>query len=139
MCLDTFTRSRTRRNCADPKFTTTIRCTFFFESRQDLRIAVYDADSSSRDLSKHDYLGDVNCTVADVVTARNQLLERALKDEKNPTKRIGTLRVQFQEIKDTSKILSLVMEGRKLDKKGRWAYRLPRKRLNPLRRLFRQI
>jgi hypothetical protein len=42
---------------------------YHFEELQRLRFVVYDVDSESGSLDKHDFLGDLRCTLAEVMTS----------------------------------------------------------------------
>ncbi|RCN53476.1 C2 domain protein [Ancylostoma caninum] len=57
-------------NCLNPEFATKILCDYFFEERQRVKFELYDADSMSSDLSKHDFLGYCDCYLAEIVSAR---------------------------------------------------------------------
>ncbi|EYC32625.1 hypothetical protein Y032_0002g1004 [Ancylostoma ceylanicum] len=57
-------------NCLNPEFATKILCDYLFEERQKVKFELYDADSMSSDLSKHDFLGYCDCYLAEIVSAR---------------------------------------------------------------------
>ncbi|KIH58043.1 Copine [Ancylostoma duodenale] len=57
-------------NCLNPEFATKIMCDYLFEERQKVKFELYDADSMSSDLSKHDFLGYCDCYLAEIVSAR---------------------------------------------------------------------
>ena len=78
---------------------------------------MYDSDADTPDLSRHDFLGSVSCTVAEVVTARGRSLTRPLVHEKKSGNR-GNLTIRWQETKDTSMVLELALSARNLDSVG---------------------
>ncbi|KAK6748028.1 hypothetical protein RB195_000941 [Necator americanus] len=57
-------------NCLNPEFATKILCDYLFEERQMVKFELYDVDSKSSDLSKHDFLGYMECHLAEIVGAR---------------------------------------------------------------------
>ena len=42
---------------------------YHFEEEQPLKLAVYDVDSASKDLGKHDFIGEAEFSLAKVVVA----------------------------------------------------------------------
>ena len=53
------------------QFSTTFVVEYHFEDIQNLQFCVYDVDDKRRvdDVSKHDFIGSLECTVADIVSA----------------------------------------------------------------------
>ena len=50
-------RTETIMDTLNPKFAKSFQVQYFFERTQWFRYEVYDVDESSRDLSKHDFIG----------------------------------------------------------------------------------
>ncbi|XP_028814905.1 copine-8-like isoform X2 [Denticeps clupeoides] len=65
-------------NTLNPDFVTKFILDYFFEERQNLRFDLYDLDSKSDNLSKHDFLGQAFCTLGEVVGSHGSRLERPL-------------------------------------------------------------
>lgn len=53
-------------NCLNPKFAKKFVVDYFFETVQRLKFSVYDIDSDSQDVKKHDFLGELECTLGQV-------------------------------------------------------------------------
>lgn len=79
-------QTETVYNNLNPKWSTTFSVEYRFGTHTILRFRVYDRDSKDDDLSKQDYIGEVTCTVAQVVLADNQ---RLIHQIKNPASRPG--------------------------------------------------
>ena len=60
---------RTERldNTLNPQFSTAIIIDYFFEELQKLKFFIYDIDSSSMSLKSADFLGEMECTLGQVV------------------------------------------------------------------------
>lgn len=57
----------------DPKFVTSFTVEYHFEQRQKLKMKVYDVDDFGKDapLENHDYIGELEFMLHEVVTARD--------------------------------------------------------------------
>uniref|UniRef100_A0A8C7Y1J6 Copine Vb n=1 Tax=Oryzias sinensis TaxID=183150 RepID=A0A8C7Y1J6_9TELE len=62
-----FGRTEVIDNTLNPDFVRKYILDYFFEEKQNLRFDLYDVDSKSPDLSKHDFLGQVFCTLGEIV------------------------------------------------------------------------
>uniref|UniRef100_A0A8D2P3T3 Copine 8 n=1 Tax=Zosterops lateralis melanops TaxID=1220523 RepID=A0A8D2P3T3_ZOSLA len=51
---------------------------YFFEERENLRFDFYDVDSKSPNLSKHDFLGQMFCTLGEIVGSQGSRLEKSI-------------------------------------------------------------
>lgn len=101
----------------NPKFTKKIIIPYYFERVQRLRFCVFDIDSSnSKDLSKHDFIGQAACNLSEIITMRDGSLSLDLHIPQNNKKR-GTITITAEEVKDLK--LSVLFEfwGEDLDKK----------------------
>ncbi|KFD67895.1 LOW QUALITY PROTEIN: hypothetical protein M514_10381, partial [Trichuris suis] len=61
-------RSEVVRNNLNPDFVHKFTIDYEFEARQPLKFEIYDVDSASAKLEKHDFLGRVECTLAELVS-----------------------------------------------------------------------
>lgn len=57
------------KNNLNPRWSTRVKLDYHFEREQRIRIAVYDIDSRSLDLSAHDALGEVETTLGNLVSS----------------------------------------------------------------------
>uniref|UniRef100_A0A8C4ZAD5 Copine Va n=1 Tax=Gadus morhua TaxID=8049 RepID=A0A8C4ZAD5_GADMO len=67
VCHLLFGRTEVIDNTLNPDFVRKYILDYFFEEKQNLRFDVYDIDSKSPDLAKHDFLGQVYCTLGEIV------------------------------------------------------------------------
>ncbi|CDW59310.1 copine 8 [Trichuris trichiura] len=61
-------RSEVMRNNLNPDFVHKFTIDYEFEARQSLKFEIYDVDSACAKLEKHDFLGRVECTLAELVS-----------------------------------------------------------------------
>nr|XP_046234425.1 copine-8 isoform X2 [Scatophagus argus] len=73
-----FGRTEVIDNTLNPDFVRKFILDYFFEERQNLRFDLYDVDSKSANLSKHDFLGQAHCTLGEVVGSLGSRLEKPL-------------------------------------------------------------
>ncbi|XP_071388618.1 copine-8-like, partial [Centroberyx affinis] len=73
-----FGRTEVIDNTLNPDFVRKFILDYFFEERQNLRFDLYDVDSKSANLSKHDFLGQAHCTLGEVVGSLGSRIEKAL-------------------------------------------------------------
>ena len=65
-----YARTETLKDAVDPDFLNKIKIHYCFEEAQKLKFQIFDTDSSSHSLSKHTYVGKVECTLAEIVTVQ---------------------------------------------------------------------
>uniref|UniRef100_A0A8C7ZM67 Copine Va n=1 Tax=Oryzias sinensis TaxID=183150 RepID=A0A8C7ZM67_9TELE len=97
---DTFSKSdpsetEVIKNTLNPDFVRKYILDYFFEEKQNLRFDVYDIDSKSPDLGKHDFLGQVYCTLGEIVGSPASRLEKPLGGI--PGKTCGTIILSAEE------------------------------------------
>ncbi|KAI5094142.1 copine-8 [Silurus meridionalis] len=73
-----FGRTEIIDNTLNPDFVRKFILDYFFEERQNLRFDLYDVDSKSTNLSKHDFLGQAYCTLGEIVGSLGSRLEKPL-------------------------------------------------------------
>ncbi|XP_042748368.1 copine-5-like [Lagopus leucura] len=73
-----FGRTEVIDNSLNPDFVRKFVLDYFFEEKQNLRFDLYDVDSKSPDLSKHDFLGQAFCTLGEIVGSSGSRLEKPL-------------------------------------------------------------
>lgn len=56
-------------NCLNPQFSKTFVIDYYFEMMQKLRFEMYDIDSDNCSLQEADFLGELECTLGQVVHA----------------------------------------------------------------------
>lgn len=75
---DRIGQTETVYNVLSVQFARSFEIAYYFERVQKLAVDVFDRDSKSETLSKHDFLGSVECTVPALVRAREQRLKLPL-------------------------------------------------------------
>ncbi|XP_029429260.1 copine-5 isoform X3 [Rhinatrema bivittatum] len=73
-----FGRTEVIDNTLNPDFVRKFILDYFFEEKQNLRFDLYDVDSKSPDLTKHDFLGQCFCTLGEIVGSPGSRLEKPL-------------------------------------------------------------
>ncbi|GIQ81621.1 hypothetical protein KIPB_002606 [Kipferlia bialata] len=89
---------------------------YVFEVSQHITVKVYDSDGSSRDLSKHDFVGSYSFCMADLLTAMCQTLEAPLYNRDRQGKQCGSVRVVGEERVGDSRALVMSLSAQGLPK-----------------------
>ncbi|XP_041713067.1 copine-8-like isoform X1 [Coregonus clupeaformis] len=115
-----FGRTEVIDNTLDPDFVRKYILDYFFEEKQNLRFDVYDIDSKSPDLAKHpsdidDFLGQVFCTLGEIVGSPASRLEKPLGGI--PGKTCGTIILSAEELGNCREVATMQFCAHKLDKK----------------------
>ncbi|XP_056280623.1 copine-8 isoform X1 [Pseudoliparis swirei] len=110
-----FGRTEVIDNTLNPDFVRKFILDYFFEERQNLRFDLYDVDSKSANLSKHDFLGQAYCTLGEVVGSLGSRSEKALGGIQG--KKCGTVIVKAEELNNCRESVMMQFCGNKLDKK----------------------
>ncbi|XP_072529771.1 copine-8 [Salminus brasiliensis] len=110
-----FGRTEVIDNTLNPDFVRKFILDYFFEERQNLRFDLYDLDSKSENLSKHDFLGQMYCTLGEVVGSPGSRMERPLIGI--PGKNCGAIIIKAEELGNCRESVLLQFCGNKLDKK----------------------
>ncbi|XP_034446615.1 copine-8 isoform X1 [Hippoglossus hippoglossus] len=115
-----FGRTEVIDNTLNPDFVRKYILDYFFEEKQNLRFDVYDIDSKSPDLAKHptdfnDFLGQVHCTLGEIVGSPASRLEKPLGGI--PGKKCGTIVLSAEELGNCRDYSTMQFCANKLDKK----------------------
>ncbi|XP_055006864.1 copine-3-like isoform X2 [Boleophthalmus pectinirostris] len=101
-------------NCLNPKFSRSFMVDYYFEMVQKLKFEVYDIDSENSSLVDADYLGQLECTLGQIVSSRKFTKPLLLRD-KRPAGR-GTITICAEERTD-NRVVDFEISARNLDKK----------------------
>uniref|UniRef100_A0A3P9BEA6 Copine family member 9 n=1 Tax=Maylandia zebra TaxID=106582 RepID=A0A3P9BEA6_9CICH len=112
---ETFGRTEVIDNTLNPDFVRKFVLDFFFEEKQNLRFDVYNVDTRSSNLSKHDFLGQMFCTLGEIIGSPGGRLERTLSGI--PGKKCGTIIFTAEELSNCRDIATMQFCANKLDKK----------------------
>ncbi|XP_014836935.1 PREDICTED: copine-3-like isoform X1 [Poecilia mexicana] len=107
-------RTEKVQNCLSPKFAKKFVIDYYFEMVQKLKFGIYDIDNKTVDLNDDDFLGELECTLGQVVSSRKLTRPLTLKNQKPAGK--GTITISAEEIKD-NRVARFEVEARKLDNK----------------------
>ncbi|RXN35390.1 copine-8-like isoform X2 [Labeo rohita] len=110
-----FGRTEVIDNTLNPDFVRKYILDYFFEEKQNLRFDLYDVDSKSPDLSKHDFLGQMFCTLGEIVGSPASRLEKPLGGI--PGKNCGTIVLSAEELGNCRDSATMQFCANKLDKK----------------------
>ncbi|KAI9144384.1 Copine-domain-containing protein [Paraphysoderma sedebokerense] len=109
-------RTEVIKNNLNPKFVTTFKMKYFFESVQQLVLRIYDIDNNSTKLDDHDFIGEIRCTLADIVSSRGGHLKQEIRNHIHPTRKNGVLVMNAVELTKPENI-KIQFLGKGLDKK----------------------
>ncbi|XP_007517884.1 copine-5 isoform X4 [Erinaceus europaeus] len=130
-----FGRTEVIDNTLNPDFVRKFIIDYFFEEKQNLRFDLYDVDSKSPDLSKHDFLGQAFCTLGEIVGSPGSRLEKSLtigafslnsrtgkpmpavSNGGVPGKKCGTIILSAEELSNCRDVATMQFCANKLDKK----------------------
>lgn len=90
-----------------------VTISYFFERSQRIWVRVYDRDSSSEELSKHDFLGECICTVPQIVRSKGSPPRRVMKlrNEKYVGRDCGEVVVMCEEVAELKRRVCLRLRG----------------------------
>uniref|UniRef100_A0A8C7YE35 Copine family member IX n=1 Tax=Oryzias sinensis TaxID=183150 RepID=A0A8C7YE35_9TELE len=126
-----FGRTEVIDNTRNPDFVRKFVLDFFFEEKQNLRFDVYNVDSRSCNISKHDFLGQTFCTLGEIIGSTGGRLERTLSltlsidsssvspspQVKSLGKKCGVIILTAEELSNCRDIATMQLCANKLDKK----------------------
>uniref|UniRef100_A0AAX7SD67 Copine-3 n=1 Tax=Astatotilapia calliptera TaxID=8154 RepID=A0AAX7SD67_ASTCA len=107
-------RTEKIENCLSPKFSKPIVLDYYFEMVQKLRFEVHDIDTENCSLQEADFLGQLECTLGQIVSSR-KLTKPLVKKDKMPAGK-GTITICAEEMTD-NRVVAFEVAARKLDKK----------------------
>ena len=112
-------KTETIDNTLDPVFEKKFVLQFRFEERQLLRLSVYDRDGPSQKLADHDFIGQAECSLGEVVSQQGKGLTRHLVGDKSTnTNSKQTITVIAEELISSKEVLKLSLGAKGLEKKN---------------------
>ncbi|XP_048577137.1 copine-3 isoform X2 [Nematostella vectensis] len=106
-------RTERLENTLNPNFSTTIVVDYFFEELQKLKFMVYDIDSASGSLKNADFLGEMQCTLGQLVSSATYTHNLKIPSGKPA----GNMTVTTEEVAGTNDEVQMVFRAQKLDNK----------------------
>lgn len=87
------------KDSLNPKFIKNFQVEYRFEERQKFLIKIYDVDDFNRPdlLDKHDFIGELEFMLHEVVTARNQILRKNLVNNADKARYNGVVILTAEE------------------------------------------
>ncbi|XP_062297568.1 copine-3-like isoform X1 [Scomber scombrus] len=112
-----FGRTEMILNSLNPRFAKKFVIDYYFEMLQKLKFSVFDIDNDTYSLEDDDFLGELECTLGQIVSNKHMTRTLTLKDGRPAGH--GTITISAEEITDT-RVAHFEISGRKLDKKYLW-------------------
>ena len=84
----------------NPEFVLKVTTDFHFEQKEEFKAEVYDSDDNKqqvKNLGAHDYIGYLEFTLHEVVTARDQILGKNLVNENRAVGKSGFIVITGEE------------------------------------------
>ena len=103
-------RTERLQDTLSPAWVNKFTLRYTFEQRQLLRFTVVDIDSSSSDIASHDMLGEVECSLGEVMAQQSRGFVRSLSMG-------GKIFVQAEEVVQNNLVVTMKFEGVNLDNK----------------------
>jgi Ca2+-dependent lipid-binding protein len=114
-------RTETIQNNLNPTFQRSFELDYIFDEIQQVRFEVYDIDNKSEKLTDDDFLGQVETSVAEIVS--ESPMTKPLIDRKSGKLAGGTITLRVTETNAggaSADVLELSFKGEKLDKKDKF-------------------
>lgn len=110
-----YKRTECISNTLNPDFATKILITYNFEVQQHLKFCIYDIDSNNPNLNSHDFLGEFETTLGQLVATRT--LEKPLTDKNCSFISCGKIILATEELSSCKEELCLQLNGIEFENK----------------------
>lgn len=123
-----FKRTECLQNTLNPDFATKIPITYHFEEQQHLKFMIFDIDSTSQNVNDHDFLGEFECTLAQLVSSHtlHKNLVNACYEGNN-----GSILIVTEELGSCKEELDIQFIGQNLENRNWFCS------INPFLELFK--
>lgn len=108
-------RTENVKNSLDPKFAKSISVDYYFEEVQKIIVAIYDVDNSTATMADDDFLGQIECTVGQLVS--NSPYTKPLLYKSGKRAGQGMITIRAEESKEGGEVAVIAFSARKLDNK----------------------
>jgi hypothetical protein len=108
-------RTEVIRDNLNPTFAKTFVLPYHFEEDQPLKLSVYDVDNASKDLKQHDFIGETEFSLANVLVAGEELVMNLTRP--GDRQRRGKVHVTGEEVEESKGDIEFLIRGNNLDKK----------------------
>ena len=116
-CWREIGRTEVIENSLSPAWEKKFIIEYRFEERQQVKFEVYDADSSTNELSDHDFLGRCDTTLGQIVSSQEKQYVSVLKGKSDKETTSGKILVTAEELASNKEVVTFGLEGKKLDNK----------------------
>ncbi|KAK3760019.1 hypothetical protein RRG08_064692 [Elysia crispata] len=110
-----YARTENTRNTLDPQFTKVITVDYHFEMVQKVRIRVYDVDNSTEEMGDDDFLGQMECTLGQIVSKTP--FTRELTSKKSEVIPNCFINITAEECREGCELATMEFKAKKLDNK----------------------
>jgi hypothetical protein len=107
-------RTEMLKNTLNPSWSTKFLIDYLFEQRQMVKFEVYDWDSKSNNLKDHDFLGNIQCSLGNIVSSPGKQYVSIMKE--GPSKK-GQFVIVAEEVTGCNDMVKLQFAAKGLDKK----------------------
>lgn len=107
-------RTERIKNNLNPDFIKKIALSYYFEEVQKLKIRIHDVDNETQTLDDDDFLGEVECTLGQIVSRKIFQSPLFIKDKKTAGR--GAIKIVAEQVTDNRQ-LSISFKANKLDNK----------------------
>jgi len=105
-----FGRTEKIQDSLSPRWGKKFVMDYKFEERQLLKFSIYDIDSNNTNLDSHDFLGDTECSLGEIMAQQSKGFVRKLSKG-------GKIFVHVEELSSNKDLITMKFEGQKLDNK----------------------
>merc|ERR1712241_1667667 len=91
-------RSETLNNKHDVEWKKRFVVIYNFEELRELKLDLYDRDSKSEDLSKHDFLGSTSLCLGELVASPGQTMFQPIHNKKGKKLKRGLITIRCEEV-----------------------------------------
>ncbi|KAJ3045163.1 Copine-8, partial [Rhizophlyctis rosea] len=109
-------RTEQVKDTLDPSFAKSVTVEYRFEENQQFRFHVIDVDAKNPDISKHDKLGSIEITLAQIVSSPGRILQRPLERDGKPLHK-AEIKIVAEEVSNLKQIAKFRFSAKNLDKK----------------------
>lgn len=108
-------RTEVLQNSLNPQFSTKIKIGYRFEEHQKLKFKIYDIDSHNPVLDAHDFLGEADCSLGQIVSAVNFTAPLQLPKSKGNG---GQVCIRAEEIGNSNEEVEFIFHAQDFKKSG---------------------
>ena len=109
-------RTEILQNTLNPEFSTKILIGYRFEEQQKLKFKIYDIDSDDPILENHDFLGEAECSLGQIVSAK--YFNTPIIHPGGQTRNQQTLHISVEEVGTNKEEVEFVVSAKDLKKSG---------------------